>query len=83
MTDNMDDDNTAAAKVEAEGLSRALLAAVVACEGFSGRSLRKLPFLAHATSDRLPTPCNCMQFLDALRMAAVKERADRDELSAG
>ena len=28
--------------------SGALLAAAAACEGFSGRMLRKLPFLAHA-----------------------------------
>ena len=30
------------------GPSGALLSAAQACEGFSGRMLRKLPFLAHA-----------------------------------
>ena len=35
--------------------SRSLLDAARACEGFSGRMLRKLPFLAHAGESCLMT----------------------------
>jgi hypothetical protein len=72
-----------AAAAEAQALSRALGQVVAACEGFSGRSLRKLPFLAHATADSLPFPCSCFEFLAAMKAAAEKERADRSELTAG
>jgi hypothetical protein len=63
-----------------EQLSKALLEAAQACEGLSGRALRKLPFLAHATSAQLSTPCTCLAFLKALRQAAERERSDRQEL---
>jgi hypothetical protein len=72
-----------AAAAEAQALSRALGQVVAACEGFSGRSLRKLPFLAHATADSLPCPCSCFHFLAAMKAAAEKERADRSELTSG
>lgn len=72
-----------AAAAEAQALSRALGQVVAACEGFSGRSLRKLPFLTHATADSLPFPCSCYDFLVAMKAAAERERADRSELTAG
>ena len=46
---------------------RSLLRAAEACEGFSGRMLRKLPFLAHAgfifgqASSHDPCQCSSMQ----------------------
>ena len=71
-----------AAAAEAQALSRALGQVVAACEGFSGRSLRKLPFLAHATAEGLPLPCNCIEFLAAMKAAAEREKADKNELMA-
>lgn len=70
------------AAAEAQTLSRALWQVVAACEGFSGRSLRKLPFLSHATSEGLPMPCSCYEFLTAMKAAAERERADKSELAA-
>lgn len=65
----------------AERFSLGLWHVVAACDGFSGRSLRKLPFLAHATSDGLPFPCSCLEFLEAMRAAADREKAERSELA--
>lgn len=78
----MDDDLHQQRKPSAAALSKALVEAAAACEGFSGRSLRKLPFLAHAMSESLPTPCSCLQFIQAMRQAACKESEDRTELTA-
>lgn len=75
-------DPEAAAQAEAQALSRALGQVAAACDGFSGRSLRKLPFLAHATADNLSHPCSCHEYLAAMKAAAERERADRSELSA-
>lgn len=65
----------------AERFSLGLWHVVAACEGFSGRSLRKLPFLAHATAEGLPFPCSCLDFLEAMRAAAEREKAERGELA--
>lgn len=65
----------------AERFSLGLWHVVAACDGFSGRSLRKLPFLAHATSEGLPFPCSCLEFLEAMRAAAEGEKAERCELA--
>ena len=65
------------------GLSRALEGVAAAAEGLSGRSLRKLPFLAHANDELLPTPCSCAAFLQALHAAALKEQEDRQNLAEG
>jgi hypothetical protein len=65
----------------AEVCSLALWQVVAACDGFSGRSLRKLPFLAHATAESLPVPCGCIAFLAAMQAAAEREKAERSELS--
>lgn len=65
----------------AERFSLGLWHVVAACEGFSGRSLRKLPFLAHATAEGLPFPCSCVEFLEAMRAAAEREKAERGELA--
>lgn len=59
----------------------ALLEAAGACEGLSGRALRKLPFLTHASADELPTPCAAAEFLRALRETALRERQDRSDLN--
>jgi hypothetical protein len=59
--------------------STALLAAAQACKGFSGRMLRKLPFLAHASSCggmHAPRP-SCEAFAGLLEAAARSEAQDR------
>lgn len=73
--------STGAEDQAAERFSLALWHVVGACDGFSGRSLRKLPFLAHATADCLPCPCSCLEFLEAMRAAAELEKAERSELA--
>ncbi|KAJ8752024.1 hypothetical protein K2173_001050 [Erythroxylum novogranatense] len=56
-------------------LSKQLLEAAEACEGMSGRSLRKLPFLAHAA---LSGPCTCdpSKFLSAMIDTARREHSE-------
>uniref|UniRef100_A0A7N0VFI2 Pachytene checkpoint protein 2 homolog n=1 Tax=Kalanchoe fedtschenkoi TaxID=63787 RepID=A0A7N0VFI2_KALFE len=56
-------------------LCKQLLGAAEACEGLSGRSLRKLPFLAHAA---LPHPQSCtpLKFLCAMINTAQRERSE-------
>lgn len=54
----------------------------MACAGYSGRALRKLPFLAHAASDGLPVPCPALEFITAIRRAAELERRDRRDVGA-
>ncbi|KAH7865965.1 hypothetical protein Vadar_013663 [Vaccinium darrowii] len=59
-------------------LSKQLLEAAEACEGMSGRSLRKLPFLAHAA---FASPYNCdpAKFLCAMVDTARRERSELPE----
>ena len=59
-----------------QSISRALLEAAAATEGLSGRALRKLPFLAHATSRHVSSSCSCLQFITALLRAACMEGQD-------
>ncbi len=66
-----------------QALGRLLCAAAAEADGFSGRALRKLPFLAHAAGTGLATPCGCAEFLRALQAAVARERADRSELTTG
>ena len=54
-----------------------------AAEGFSGRTLRKLPFLAHAAQDLPGGRCSSLQFVGALLSAVQKEHVDRAALSGG
>ncbi|GLC41862.1 hypothetical protein PLESTM_001259200 [Pleodorina starrii] len=78
--------SAASASASAAGsLSSLLLAAAAACEGLSGRTLRKLPFLAHAGSPALAltTPCGARPYLRALREAAAREQSDREQLLSG
>lgn len=56
-------------------LCRKLLEAAEACEGLSGRSLRKLPFLAHAALAN-PYGCDPFRFLISLTETARRERAE-------
>lgn len=63
--------------------SQALVMVSQTCEGFSGRALRKIPFLAHAMAGTLPLPCSCMQFIRAMHTAALKERQDRESIASG
>ena len=63
-------------------VSRALVQAAAATEGFSGRALRKLPFLAHATSANIGDRCSSLQFIAALEKAALRESQDRVNLQA-
>jgi hypothetical protein len=75
---------TAPADLARLAASAALALAAEAAEGFSGRALRKLPFLAHAGSAReLPSPCGVVAFCDALRRAALDEQRERRQLTAG
>lgn len=63
--------------------SRRLLEVARAAEGFSGRTLRKLPFLAHAAEDFLGGRCSCARYVNALLAAVQRERADRATLCDG
>jgi len=65
----------------APALCRSLLECAYACDGFSGRALRKLPFLAHAACDALPVPCPPADYLPALAAAIERERLDRASLA--
>jgi hypothetical protein len=77
------DGSSSPQQAAAEACSLALWRVVGACEGFSGRTLRKLPFLAHATADALPFPCGCVDFLEAMAAAAERTRQERSELTTG
>lgn len=56
-------------------LGKHLLEAAEACEGLSGRSLRKLPFLTHSA---LANPCGCEpdKFLSTMMTTAKRERSE-------
>ena len=60
-----------------------MLEVATAAEGFSGRTLRKLPFLAHAAHDFPGSGgyCSSLQYLAALQAAVQRERADRESLT--
>lgn len=58
-----------------------ILAAALESEGLSGRSLRKLPFLAYAGLHGLVAgPCSVMQFASALKNAVMREVQERSLL---
>lgn len=65
-----------------EYLSRCLVEVCSEAEGLSGRTLRKLPFLAHAHAE-LPGGgrCSALQFVGALLGAVRREREDRGALA--
>lgn len=64
--------------------SGTLLRAAAACEGLSGRTLRKLPFLAHAgRGGQLAVPCGLGAYLCALWEAVGRENEDREQLASG
>ncbi|KAL1363846.1 pachytene checkpoint protein 2 homolog [Arachis duranensis] len=56
-------------------LCNQLLETAKACEGMSGRSLRKLPFLAHAALAN-PFDCNPIKFLCTMIETAKRERSE-------
>ncbi|KAL2340957.1 hypothetical protein Fmac_008897 [Flemingia macrophylla] len=56
-------------------LCKQLLETAEACEGMSGRSLRKLPFLAHAALDN-PFDCDPIKFLCTMIETAKRERSE-------
>ncbi|KAL5146225.1 Pachytene checkpoint protein 2 [Glycine soja] len=56
-------------------LCKQLLETAEACEGMSGRSLRKLPFLAHAALAN-PFECNPIKFLCTMIETAKRERSE-------
>ncbi|XP_020537414.1 pachytene checkpoint protein 2 homolog isoform X2 [Jatropha curcas] len=56
-------------------LCEQLLEAAQACEGLSGRSLRKLPFLAHAALSN-PYCCDPSKFLSTMLDTARRERSE-------
>jgi len=51
------------------------------CEGFSGRALRKLPFLAHALFIKGPTS-TVEEFIGSLNLAIDHELKERSLLSS-
>ncbi|KAJ6374371.1 hypothetical protein OIU78_029981 [Salix suchowensis] len=55
-----------------------LVEAAEACEGMSGRSLRKLPFLAHAALSN-PNSCSASEFLRAMIDTAKREHSELPE----
>ncbi|KAJ8566020.1 hypothetical protein K7X08_008596 [Anisodus acutangulus] len=59
-------------------LGKQLLEAAEACEGMSGRSLRKLPFLAHAELAN-PYSCEPGKFLHVMMQTAKGERSELSE----
>ncbi|KAH6809419.1 pachytene checkpoint-like protein [Perilla frutescens var. frutescens] len=59
-------------------LCKQLLAAAEACEGLSGRSLRKLPFLTHAALAN-PFGCEPGKFLQKMVETSRRERAEMPE----
>ncbi|XWS36934.1 hypothetical protein CRYUN_Cryun19dG0000300 [Craigia yunnanensis] len=56
-------------------LCKQLLEAAEACEGLSGRSLRKLPFLSHAALNN-PFCCDPSKFLYTMIDTACRERSE-------
>ncbi|WJX39186.1 nucleolar component of the pachytene checkpoint [Trifolium repens] len=56
-------------------LCKQLVETAEACEGMSGRSLRKLPFLAHAALTN-PFDCNPIKFLCTMIETAKRERSE-------
>nr|KYP69639.1 Thyroid receptor-interacting protein 13 [Cajanus cajan] len=56
-------------------LCKQLLETAEACEGMSGRSLRKLPFLAHAALAN-PFDCDPIKFLCTMVETAKRERSE-------
>lgn len=59
-------------------LGKQLLEVAEACEGMSGRSLRKLPFLAHAALAN-PYSCEPGKFLHVMMQTAKGERSELSE----
>lgn len=59
-------------------LGKQLLEAAEACEGMSGRSLRKLPFLAHAALAN-PYSCEPGKFLHVMMQTAKGEHSELSE----
>nr|GMD36227.1 pachytene checkpoint protein 2 homolog [Ipomoea batatas] len=59
-------------------LCKLLLEAAESCEGLSGRSLRKLPFLAHAALAN-PHSCEPDKFLHALIETAKRQRSEASD----
>ncbi|EPS61094.1 hypothetical protein M569_13706 [Genlisea aurea] len=57
-------------------LSKQLLDAAEACEGLSGRTLRKLPFLAHAALAMPFGGCTASRFLVQMVETAKRERSE-------
>ncbi|PKI38636.1 hypothetical protein CRG98_040970 [Punica granatum] len=72
VTGNM---NLLPREAEAAELCKKLLETAEVCEGLSGRSLRKLPFLAHSSLAD-PTRCDPCKFLDTMIQTAVRERSE-------
>ncbi|XP_031481361.1 pachytene checkpoint protein 2 homolog [Nymphaea colorata] len=58
-------------------LSKQLLEAANICEGLSGRALRKLPFLAHASLAN-PYSCTCTKFVLTLIETAKSELSEKN-----
>ncbi len=90
----MEDGDGGAAQEERAALAACgmLLRCAALCEGLSGRTLRKLPFLAHASLAAqhgaargggglaAAGACELSRFLRALEEAAIQEHLERGQL---
>lgn len=65
---------------EVLAVGAALLQVAQAADGLSGRTLRKLPFLAHAGAGFAGDRRSVQQFLEAMVVALEEERNDRNSL---
>jgi hypothetical protein len=64
-------------KLDMSDPSCRLFAAALECEGLSGRTLRKLPFLAHATRVQ-QRGVSFAKYSEALIQAAISEKRARE-----
>ena len=51
------------------------------CVGFSGRAIRKIPFLAYSIAGSVKQKPTLSEYIDALAMAVENERRDRGKLN--
>ncbi|KAJ3109069.1 Pachytene checkpoint protein 2 [Phlyctochytrium planicorne] len=68
-------------ETDASNLSHDLYEISGVCAGFSGRVIRKLPFLAHAVYLQTKTAVSPEKFMDALRKTVVDEVRNRSLLN--
>lgn len=67
---------------DSDQICSSLVSVAEACDGFSGRALRKLPLLAHSMSARKRRwrrgALDCLTFIKCMQASAAAEKADRE-----